>query len=207
MEDTPKTHSSSIERLRKPVSFLMASVLLVLLVFTQPANFGSVAYTVMEQAGIFLVFVAVLGRVWCTLYIAGRKNRQLCTLGPYEMCRNPLYLFSFIGLAGICLAAANILLAILASTAYLLYYRGVIRGEERRLAAIFEADFDRYVASTPRFWPRWKFPRNGDILQVDSRIFTRSLGEVIWFLLAINFVEIIGRLKLAHVFNPFSLPL
>jgi len=207
MQDTPKTHSSSTERLRKPVSFLIAAILLVLLVFTQPAHFGAVAYAVMEQVGMVLVFVAVLGRIWCTLYIAGRKNRQLCTLGPYELCRNPLYLFSFIGLVGICLAAANILLAILSSAAYLLYYHGVIRSEERRLAAIFEADFERYVASTPRFWPQWKIPRNGDILQVDSRIFTRSLGEVIWFLLAINVVEIIGHLKLAHVFHAFSLPL
>ena len=207
MQDTPKTHSSSLERLRKPVSFLIAAVLLVLLVSTQPANFGSVAYEVMEQVGMLLVFVAVLGRIWCTLYIAGRKNRQLCRLGPYELCRNPLYLFSFIGLVGICLAAANILLAVLSAAAYLLYYQGVIRGEERRLAAIFEADFDRYVASTPRFWPRLKIPRNGDILQVDSRIFTRSLGEVIWFLLAINLVQIIGYLKLNHVFTAFTLPL
>ena len=186
---------------------MIAAILLGLLVMTQPAQLGSVPYAILEQVGSVLVFVAVLGRIWCTLYIAGRKNRQLCCAGPYAMCRNPLYLFSFIGLVGICLAAANILLALVSSAAYLLYYQGVIRGEERRLAAIFETDFDRYVASTPRFWPHLKLPRNGDILQVDSRIFTRSLAEVIWFLLALNFVEIIKQLKLNAVFHGISLPL
>lgn len=196
-----------MERLRKPVSFLMAAIFLVLLVITKPANFGSLLYEILEQAGFVLVFVAVLGRIWCTLYIAGRKNRELCTVGPYELCRNPLYLFSLIGLVGICLAAANILLAIVAATAYLLYYQGVIRGEERRLAAIFEADFDRYVASTPRFWPRWRIPCSCAILQVDSRIFTRSLAEVIWFLLAITFIEVVEILKDCHLFKAIILPL
>lgn len=196
-----------MERLRKPVSFLMAAIFLVLLVITKPANFGSLLYEILEQSGFVLVFVAVLGRIWCTLYIAGRKNRELCTVGPYELCRNPLYLFSLIGLVGICLAAANILLAIVAATAYLLYYQGVIRGEERRLAAIFEADFDRYVASTPRFWPRWRIPRSCAILQVDSRIFTRSLAEVIWFLLAITFIEVVEILKDCHLFKAIILPL
>lgn len=207
MQDTLKTHKSGIEKLRKPVSFATVALLLVLLVVTKPARFGSIPYEILEQFGFILVFVAVLGRIWCTLYIAGRKSRELCTVGPYEVCRNPLYLFSLIGLVGICLAAANILLAILSATVYLLYYRGVIRGEERRLAAIFGADFARYVASTPRFWPRLRIPRNSDNLMVNSQIFTRSLMEVIWFLLAINFVEIIEQVKLSNVFGGIVLPL
>jgi protein-S-isoprenylcysteine O-methyltransferase Ste14 len=207
MRDTLKTDKSGIEKLRKPVSFGIAAVLLVLLVITKPARFGSVPYEILEQLGFILVFVAVLGRIWCTLYIAGRKSRELCTVGPYEVCRNPLYLFSLIGLVGICFAAENTLLALLSAAVYLLYYHGVIRGEERRLAAIFGADFERYVASTPRFWPRLRIPRNSDNLLVNSRIFTRSLLEVIWFLLAINFVEIIERVKLSEVFSSIILPL
>lgn len=207
MQDALKTHSSIAEKFRKPASFAMAGMLLVLLIITQPANFGAVQYEILEQFGYILVFVAVLGRIWCTLYIAGRKNKQLCTTGPYEVCRNPLYLFSFIGLIGVCFAAANLMLAAIAASAYLLYYRGVIGGEERRLAAIFGTAFDHYLASTPKFWPRLKLPRNADILMVDSRIFTRSLMEVVWFLFAINFIEIIEYLKLGHVINGIKLPL
>lgn len=201
MQDTRKSHSTRIERLRKPVSFLISALLLALVIFTQPANFGSIQQIMLEQLGYIMVFVAVIGRIWCTLYIAGRKNKQLCTAGPYEVCRNPLYLFSFIGLVGIVLAAGSILLAILAAGIYLVYYRGVIRGEELRLAAIFGADFDRYLATTPKFWPKLKIPHNADILQVDSQIFTRSLMEVIWFLFAITFIEIIECVKLSHLIN------
>jgi protein-S-isoprenylcysteine O-methyltransferase Ste14 len=207
MQDALKTHSSSFEKLRKPVSFAITAVLLVLLIITQPANFGAIQYEVLEQFGFIMVFVAVLGRIWCTLYIAGRKNKQLCTEGPYAVCRNPLYLFSFIGLIGICFAAANILLALLAASIYLIYYNGVIRGEEQRLAAIFGADFNNYIASTPKFWPRLKLPGNSYILQVDSKIFTRSLLEVVWFLMAIVLTEIIESAKLNHLIDGIILPL
>ncbi|MCX6876992.1 MAG: isoprenylcysteine carboxylmethyltransferase family protein [Verrucomicrobia bacterium] len=180
--------------------------MLALLVFTKAANFGSVQHVVLEQFGFILVFVAVLGRIWCTLYIAGRKNKQLCTVGPYEICRNPLYLFSFVGLFGIVVAAGSILLAILSAAAYLVYYHGVIRGEEQRLAAIFGADFARYVAATPRFWPKWKISGNATVLHVDSRIFTRSLLEVIWFLFLVVFIEIVEVVKSKDLLSTIVLP-
>jgi len=206
MQEAQLAHRSGIERLRKPVSFLIAAILFALLVITRPANFESVPYEILEQVGFLMVFVAVLGRIWCTLYIAGRKNRELCTQGPYAVCRNPLYLFSFIGLVGICCAAESLPLALVSAAAYLLFYRGVIRGEERRLADIFGADFDRYVASTPQFWPRLKIPRNAGVLHVDSHIFTSSLLEVIWFLVAINLVEIIEWVKIHQLFDGIVLP-
>ena len=201
------THSSTAEKLRKPVSFAIAACLLALLVTTRPAWYGTIPCEVLEQLGFLLIFLAVLGRVWCTLFIAGRKNRELCVAGPYELCRNPLYLFSFIGLLGVCLGSGSLSLTILAAAAYLLYYRGVIRGEEQRLAAIFGDAFDRYIASTPRFWPRWVKPQGNHTLQVESKIFTRSLGEVIWFLVAINLLEIIDLLKDRHLLGWFVLPL
>jgi protein-S-isoprenylcysteine O-methyltransferase Ste14 len=41
-------------------------------------------------------------RLWCSLYISGYKNSQLITSGPYSLCRNPLYFFSFVGFAALC---------------------------------------------------------------------------------------------------------
>jgi hypothetical protein len=32
--------------------------------------------------------VASLGRMWCSLYIAGSKDKELITNGPYSLCRN-----------------------------------------------------------------------------------------------------------------------
>ena len=43
--------------------------------------------------GIALVGISSLGRMWCSLYIAGDKDESLMTQSPYSACRNPLYFF------------------------------------------------------------------------------------------------------------------
>lgn len=202
----PNIRRSLAEKLRKPVSFLAAALLIASLVFTRTTWSQTLWSEIMEQAGFLLIFLAVLGRVWCTLYIAGRKNRELCTTGPYELCRNPLYLFSLAGLTGICLAAGSLSTAVVATAVYLFYYRAVIGGEEQRLQAIFGDDFTRYKESTPRFFPRWIIPHSNHSLQVESRIFTRSLREVAWFLIAIVFIEIIEKLKDLNAIHCILMP-
>ena len=90
--------------------------------------------------------------------------------------------------------------------AFLVYYHGVIRSEERRLAAIFPEEYPRYIQTTPRFWPKLTVPDNSYVLQVDSRIFTRSLLETTWFLFAIIAIEIIEELKVGHIIGGFTIP-
>src|SRR5262245_36841884 len=47
------------------------------------------------QTLAWLTFAAGAGaRFWATLYIGGRKERELVTDGPYSLCRHPLYLGS-----------------------------------------------------------------------------------------------------------------
>jgi protein-S-isoprenylcysteine O-methyltransferase Ste14 len=42
-----------------------------------------------------------LGRTWCSLDISGRKKRELVTVGPYALVRNPLYIFTLLEAFGI----------------------------------------------------------------------------------------------------------
>ncbi|HRK69547.1 MAG TPA: methyltransferase, partial [Hyphomonas sp.] len=58
-------------------------------------------YSQIEHAGIFLIFVAIAGRTWSALHIGGNKKVVLVDTGPYSVVRNPLYLFTLIGAAGI----------------------------------------------------------------------------------------------------------
>ena len=87
-------HSTS-ERYRIILSRIAAVAILFFLFTTQ-----SVWETRNEKvtfflflAGMILVGIASLGRMWCSLYIAGYKDDKLVTDGPYSLCRNPLYFF------------------------------------------------------------------------------------------------------------------
>ena len=47
--------------------------------------------TVLFMIGV--VLVVSLGRLWCSLYIAGYKKDVLVTAGPYSMCLKPSLFF------------------------------------------------------------------------------------------------------------------
>ena len=76
------------------------------------AHGRSVLDAVLFLSGLVLVGIATVGRLWCSLYISGYKDRELITTGPYSLSRNPLYFFSFLGFAGIGLATETITLAV-----------------------------------------------------------------------------------------------
>lgn len=194
----------NVEKLRKPLSRVVAAILVFLLIFTRPRGFGTLPLEMVRIAGYLLVFAGVTGRILCTLHIGGRKNRELCRTGIYSMCRNPLYFFSFLGLVGLCLSAQNLTLAALGAAVFLTYYRMVIRSEEKKLAGLFPVDFPAYVQQVPRFWPRRPSAKGPAELQVDTRIFIRSLSEVVWFLVALAVIQMIGALQSHGLIHPVS---
>ena len=197
---------SRVEKKRTFITWMLAPAWLALLVATQPEGFETLGYSLIEFLGFFLVFSAVLGRLWCTLYIGGRKDAELCQRGPYSLSRNPLYFFSFLGLVGVCLAAQNILLMIISASAFTLYYRSVILNEERRLLSLFGADYVLYMARVPRFFPRLDYPDGEDTVIVNASAFIRSLRDVAWFLVAIVGIEVIEELRQAAVISGWQLP-
>ncbi len=107
----------------------------------------------LEWLGYLAVVICVLGRAWCSAYIAGRKNRELVTCGPYSTVRNPLYAFSMAGLTGIGLQTGSLTWAALLLIGGAFYYRSVVRREESHLLAAFPIAYAGYLASTPRWLP------------------------------------------------------
>ncbi|MGJ8649290.1 MAG: methyltransferase family protein [Opitutaceae bacterium] len=181
--------SSKYEKLRKPLSRLLAIIFILLALLTAPKGNGNQFHEILEFTGYSLLILAALGRIWCLIYISGRKDRELCTEGPYSLCRNPLYLFSFIGVIGFFAALQSISLCLIASSLYLVYYRGVIKSEEIRLQQLFGAPCLTYFQSTPRFFPKWQRPSTLQSLIVAPRIIERGMREVVWFLLAIILID------------------
>ena len=93
-----------------------------------------------------------------------------------------------------------------AAALFLLYYRGVILSEEQRLAHLFGNPFERYVQTTPRFFPSFSGLTTLDELKVAPRIIERGLREVVWFLLAIACIEVVEMLHEQGHLIYFKLP-
>jgi len=104
-----------IEKLRIYLSQIFAVFLLVTVCVSSSLWEGSVPLisTTLFFLGAIMVSIASLGRLWCSVYIAGYKTDHLVTSGPYSMCRNPLYFFSLIGALGVGFASENVLIPFL----------------------------------------------------------------------------------------------
>ncbi len=195
---TPASTRAGIECLRKPLSFIIALSWLAVAFVLMPQGFGSGWHTVMELTGFLLLIVAALGRVWAYAFIGGRKNQELCQDGPYSLCRNPLYFFSFLGVSGAGLALQNFSLFVVGTGGFLIYYHFVIQAEERRLLELFGKAFSDYCLVVPRFWPRLRRLVMPENVTLSSKLFSRTLTEVFWFLAAIVFIEVIELGKIGQ---------
>lgn len=182
---------SPIESLRKPISRAASAIVIAVLLLTIPRGFETNIGEVMEVSGFGFLILAALGRVWCSIYISGRKDKVLCVDGPYHLCRNPLYFFSLLGVIGVSLSFQSLSLLLVSSLCFLVYYYFVIRSEESRLESIFGSSYVAYRESTPRFFPALRSVSRIDSYLVSPIIIERALKEVVWFLFVILAVEVI----------------
>lgn len=117
------------EKLRLPLSRAASAVAVFFLLFTSSRWEGRelMVTTMLFTVGMVLVAIGSLGRMWCSVYIAGYKDRTLITQGPYSVCRNPLYFFSTFGALGVgcCTETFTFPLALLALM--IVYYPLVIQ--------------------------------------------------------------------------------
>lgn len=143
----------------------------------------------LQQLGLLLVVLCILGRTWSALYIGGYKKRELITAGPYSLVRNPLYAFTIIGTAGIGLMAGSLVCALLFAAFATAVFSYVTRAEEVFLANVFGQEFHAYMARVPRFWPRFSAWRDVDELAVRPRPVLRTFLEACLFLVALPLIE------------------
>ena len=145
-------------------------------------------------AGLILIGIGSVGRLWCSLYIAGYKEGTLITVGPYSVSRNPLYFFSLVGVLGVGFATETFAFAALFTALFALFYPSVIRAEEQRLSALYGAAFDTYRGRVPRFWPRWALLTEPDEYAVRPLQFRKHLVDALWFVWIAGVVELIEAL-------------
>ena len=153
----------------------------------------------MSAVALLLTAVGCLGRIWSLAHIAGRKNDQLVLVGPYSMCRNPLYLFSFIAAVGIGLSTCTFTIPVLIAVGFAALYPSVIRTEEQRLSSLYGETFEAYCLSTPKFFPSFRNYQPASQLLVDMRAFGRGVLDSGWLMMGFLAVKINSELHEAGV--------
>jgi len=186
---------SRIQKYRVPLSIAFASVLLIFLLLSRSAweKQEPIVAGVLFLAGVILVGIATLGRVWCSLYIAGHKTKHLVTEGPYSISRNPLYFLSLVGCIGVGLCSETILIPVILLIAFVLYYPGVMSREEARLREVHGEAFEQYIAATPRFFPSISRFREPESYVVNPRLYRREVFRALWFVWLVGLLEIIEQ--------------
>jgi protein-S-isoprenylcysteine O-methyltransferase Ste14 len=185
-----------LQHRRRQVLALGIVLLLLLLLVTQSRWFGMPSvHGPIEDSGLLAIVVCIMGRTWCTLYIGGLKKRELVIKGPYSVVRNPLYLFTTIGAAGIGAQTGSIILIMLFAAGSLAVFQVVARKEEAYLAAVFPAEFADYAARVARFWPRPWLWQEADELRVRPYLVRRTFLDASLFLLAVPLVDLIEMLQ------------
>lgn len=107
-------------------------------------------------AGVLLVLAGLLLRSWAAGTL--RKHKRLVTRGPYALVRNPLYVGSFLMMAGFCTLLGDWLTGCLVIGPMIALYALAVRDEEQLLARYFPEQWPEYAARVPRFVPRIALP-------------------------------------------------
>jgi protein-S-isoprenylcysteine O-methyltransferase Ste14 len=179
---------AAVQTVRKIVLLVAITTLGALCIFTA-SRWSEGLHEVIEWGGRALIFICISGRTWCSLYIGGRKNYEIVMLGPYSVCRNPLYAFSILGAIGIGAQLGEISTAIVSGVFAWVVFRLVVLQEERLLLADHGDTYRAYVARVPRFLPRLSQWKNVDLLEVRPRAVVTTFVDACFFIAAIPIAE------------------
>ena len=104
--------------------------------------------------GCLLTGLGAMGRAWCSIFIAGRKDGVLVTQGPSRCAENRFNFFSMLGLSesdsqrkhsrcdrGFC-------------SPFMIYYQESYMKKKKRLEGLFGRIYENYSHSCPLFFPR-----------------------------------------------------
>jgi protein-S-isoprenylcysteine O-methyltransferase Ste14 len=187
---------SQYQRRRRTVLAVLSAIIFMALLFVRSAMASEDwLHEHIEAFGIGAILVAILGRTWCTLYIGGRKSAEIVRGGPYSVTRNPLYVFSSIGAAGIGAMTGSVTVAIVLAVLCYTAFHAVILVEEAYLEENFGDPYRQYMREVPRFFPKPSLFKESDMLSVRPQLLYRTFVDGLLFLAAYPFFEFIEYLQ------------
>ena len=186
-------NKTSVEKARTTFTWIFGILIAFLLFFTEPVPMidKPLFEGLFMLGGCTCAVIGALGRAWASLFISGKKDQTLIHVGPYANSRNPLYFFSFIGSLGVGLGSETITIPTVIVILFVIYYKLVIKDEEKRLEELFGEEYRSYKAKTPCFFPKFNGATSklDDHYDVNPRIFYRRLFDCAWFVIFIGILE------------------
>ncbi|HUY93229.1 MAG TPA: isoprenylcysteine carboxylmethyltransferase family protein [Pirellulales bacterium] len=184
-------------RFRGLVGSLLLLVFGAAVAFSAPALPDAMGRRVTFEALGWAAFVAGAAiRFWATLYIGGRKRLTVVCEGPYSLCRNPLYVGTFLIAvsAALTLRSATFALGILLGAVF--YAWATVPAEERYLSETLGEPYLRYCRRTPRFWPRFANFHTPATISVSVRALRNECRRAARWIWLPALVEVVSRLRL-----------
>lgn len=206
MDIVPSANGLQISRTRQRLllSRMFGLGILSLVVFGSSFWDGTTLFDdMLFVVGLLFAVVGFCGRLWCLSYIGGQKKRMLITMGPYSLCRHPLYFFSFVGGMGLALCSEMLSVAGIFALAFAIYYPRAIRGEEAFLSVNFPG-YEEYRKRVPLFFPRFSNFAEGEGMFCVCR-FRRELVTAGGFLLFIGIFELVEGLHESRILPTYFL--
>jgi protein-S-isoprenylcysteine O-methyltransferase Ste14 len=191
--------AGSNSKVRIMHSRLFALLIFLLLMVSGSKMESGLGHSLIDFAGLACVIVCAFGRVWSSIYISGHKTTTLVEFGPYSVTRNPLYLFSLIGIAGIGLASGSLLILALLTLSFGLYYPFIIRREEAGMKALHGRQFQAYMERVPGFLPNMSLYSEPDTCTVKTKQLRRALLDSSYFIWIYGAVQLIQKLHEADI--------
>jgi protein-S-isoprenylcysteine O-methyltransferase Ste14 len=182
--------SRSTPRLRATVVLLVA-VLAVVAVSERPLSRGFMGEA-LALAGLACIACAALGRIWTSLFIAGRKDAVLVREGPYAAVRHPLYALSMLAMLGAGLASGSAVITLALMAIFAAIYWLAARGEDSWLGDAHGSELERYRREVPAFLPRWSSLTVPETLEIRPRVLWKAFldaGSLLGFYVLLRLTD------------------
>jgi protein-S-isoprenylcysteine O-methyltransferase Ste14 len=129
----------------------------------------SSARELIEFFGLLMIVACIVLRIYCSLYIGGRKISSLVVVGPYSVCRNPLYAASIVGAIGIGAQQGSVTLGLMTGGVVALIFYLLVLREEQLLSQLHGTEYELYRKRVPRFVPNFSLWRDVKKIEIEPR--------------------------------------
>lgn len=198
---------SFIIRKRTTIGLILFVLVVGMLLFVHhswPENtFVDITFDVVGYA---LVVCGVLGRLWCTLYIGGRKHAELQCTGPYSLVRHPLYVSNLLLALGFAALSENPLVLLVVAIYFAMQYLATIRYEETALRVTFGETYAEYARRVPCFIPNFRGTDFSAPAALSMAYLRIEAVRVLLFLAIIPLYELLELLHAKRILSYISFP-